>query len=94
MSKVYLSGAITGVSNFEEIFENYERYYNANFGYIVINPARHPKGLNRESYMLLSFVEISEVDVVIMLPNWKQSQGAKIEKLYAEYLGKEIRYAL
>src|SRR3990167_4416251 len=35
---------------------------------------------------------VEACDAIIMLDNWKDSNGAKVEKAYAEYLGKEIFY--
>ena len=62
-------------------------------GNTVINPSMLPDNLPPHSYMPICMAMIDAADAVFLLPNWKDSLGAKLEKAYAEYQGKEIIYA-
>lgn len=86
---VYISGAITGVPNYEKIFANAEMVLKE-LGYIVINPCTTPLGLDYEDYMRVDSVFVSIADAICMLPNWKKSDGAKREKAQAEDERKRI----
>jgi hypothetical protein len=87
----YLSGKITGDSEYRAKFEKYQKVYEACGMYeTVISPAMLPEGLRRESYMPICFELIKAADVVIMLPDWKDSPGAKLEKAFAEYQKKPV----
>lgn len=88
---VYISGPITGVPDYRDKFAAAEKQL-LECGFIVINPAKKPEGLSYAAYMRLSFSEINECDTVYMLPGWENSVGARAEKVYAETLGKNIRY--
>ena len=93
--KVYISGPISGVNNFENIFSNAEEFLKSK-GYAVINPVRFndvlPKDFEYEDFMRLGFAMIDIVDAVYMLPGWDMSKGAQAEFHYAKVLGKIILY--
>lgn len=46
-----------------------------NLGYTTLNPARLPKGLE--------FALIDASDLVVMLPDWRRSNGAMMERQHA-----------
>lgn len=86
---VYLSGPITGVEKYWEPFENTDDALTA-LGYVVLNPARLPQGMTDEQYMRICMAMIDSADVVLFLPGWENSKGAKLERAYCEYTDKHI----
>ena len=56
-------------------------------GHTPLTPATHPKGLTNGQYMRMCLAQIDCADVVLFLPNWKQSSGANLERLYCMYVG-------
>lgn len=52
----------------------------------VINPASLPAGMDRSDYMAICLSMLMRADVVFLLPGWRTSGGAQIEKALAEYL--------
>ena len=46
--------------------------------------------MNIADYMRICMAMINTADVISFLPDYKNSKGAIIERLYAEYIGKEI----
>ena len=89
---VYLSGPITGVPKFKQMFQEFEEAIISACGCLVINPAKHQDGLTYEHYMELSMVHVRHCDELIMLPCYYGSRGAQAELYYALSLGKTIRY--
>ena len=103
---LYLSGKMTVEPNYREIFEFYEEVFEEE-GFEVLNPVRisdavmkelklTQKEAFKEKYRNLFLIEavkgMLECDIVVMLPNWKTSRGAKVEHEIAELLGMEILY--
>ena len=87
---IYLAGKITGDDDYQEKFEAASRLLEE-LGYNVYNPATAPEGMTREWYMRKSFETINAADTVFFLPDWEESDGAKLEYAYAKYIGKPIR---
>lgn len=90
MKKVYIAGKINGNPTFREDFEQQEQKL-VSQGYAVMNPAKLPDGLGYEDCMYLCFAMIDIADIVVMLPNWKDSPGATREYEYAIKNNKCIR---
>ena len=86
---VYLSGPITGVEGYREAFDKAESELKAT-GYIVLNPAKLPEGMTKEQYMQINLAQIDAADVVWFLHGWQNSEGAKLEHSYCEYIGKAV----
>lgn len=84
---VYLSGPITGVPNYWEAFEKAEDQLTS-LGWAVLSPAKHPQGLTNEQYMRMDFAMIDVADVVLFLPGYQESHGARLEQQYCEYIKK------
>lgn len=87
---VYLSGAMTGLPNY-----NYRAFNRAAatlrmLGYDVFNPAESFDGdttLPRATYMRKDIEALLTVDAVVVLPGWEQSKGASLEVAIARELG-------
>lgn len=95
--KFYLSGPITGRDPRTVHDAFYAAWMDAyRHGHEAIDPT-DIMGWNMkwESYMriaLTTIVESGEVDCMIMLPDWEESNGATIEHMYAEANGIPIAY--
>ena len=89
---VYLSGKITGKADYANSFMFWSGICERQ-GMTTINPCFMPEGLTPTDYMRVSIAQIEAADAILMLPDWKESKGAIIEKLYAEYIGKKVLYA-
>jgi hypothetical protein len=92
--KVYIAGKITGNPNFKEQFKNAELGLRLK-GHKVLNPAdtvARIDGLKHEEYLHICLAMIDVADAVALLPNWKDSKGAREEREYAMKKGKEVIY--
>lgn len=86
---VYISGPITGVPRYWEAFEAAEDLITAK-GWIPLSPTRLPGGMTNEQYMRICFAMIDSADMVLFLPGWAKSAGARLEHQYCEYTNKWI----
>ena len=106
--KVYLSGKMTGLkeekiwSNFRKV-ETWLADKEANDGEAVeaiesiMNPAvtyamQKYSAFSYEDWLHVDFAMLDACDAVCLLPNWKDSMGAKREIAYAYKHGKEVFY--
>ena len=88
----FLSGAITGVEGYRNIFAAAEQRLREQ-DCTVLNPAvLPPSGMAWEAYLRITKAMVREADVVYVLQNWEHSRGVKEELALAESLGKEIIY--
>jgi hypothetical protein len=94
--KVYVSGKISGLDLdvARSHFENKEFELVA-LGHEVINPMKlvpyHPD-LTLEDYMIADIKALFSCHEMHMLPNWKESRGARIEHAIAIELSLNIIY--
>lgn len=92
--RIYLSGPITNEKNYRLNFmraENTVRSYVK--GSIVVNPMRLgdilPDGRHKE-YLELCYSLVGMSDIMVMLPGWKKSRGARKERSLAQAMNMQI----
>jgi hypothetical protein len=90
--KFYLSGAITSQPDFKKYFKNHEdrlRYWGITD---IFNPAETdwPQDVKWETCMKYDLKILVDCDVLVLLPNWRKSRGAKLEVHIAKALGIRI----
>ena len=85
--KVYIAGKITGDCDYRKKFERVAEVLRRD-GHVVLNPATLPEGMSAADYMRICFAMIDVADRVVLLPDWSESQGARLEKEYCRYIGK------
>jgi hypothetical protein len=87
--RVYVSGPMTGMPryNFPAFFEAARKLRRA--GYRVHNPATkgNPVGWTWEDFMRYDLVKLIDCDAIFMLPGWRKSRGARLERHVAKELG-------
>ena len=89
---VFISGAITGVEGYRNIFAAAEQRLREQ-DCTVLNPAvLPPSGMAWEAYLRITTAMVREADTIYVLQNWEHSRGVKEELALAESLGKEIIY--
>ena len=90
--RIYISGAMAKrPDTYKEEFAKAEKEITEK-GYIVINPAWLPKGLDRNRYMPICMAMLDAADAIYMMDGWEDSKGARLEKAYAEYQDKMVLY--
>ena len=99
MTTYYISGPMTGQpGNNYDLFNEVEADLKdaALKGDKVINPARNfdgEKGRPRSEYMQLDIKHVLDSDVIILLPGWEKSEGAKREVAVAMSCNKRFEEA-
>ena len=90
MKVIYIAGPMSGLPDLgrKHFREAEKRLKEA--GYIVLNPAILPKGMEKDRYMPICLARLEAADAVYMLQGWRSSAGAQMERAYAQYQGKEI----
>ena len=98
-TKIYIAGKITGVANFKEIFaeaekelkqRNYEVFNPANIELEHCDNCECSEGQIWAKYMLKCLPQLAQCDVICLLPNWRESEGARIEYLFAKRAGLKV----
>ena len=93
--RVYISGAMTGVQNYQESFDKAENKLILENGYKVINPAHIDDVMpnaDYEDYMVVDMFLLDMCDAIYMLKGWEKSCGANREYGYALAKGMEIMF--
>lgn len=80
--KIYISGKITGTTDYIERFAAAEKKLRA-AGFVTINPARVngelPKETTYDEYMAMSLTMLDMCPAIYMMDGWEDSTGASIE---------------
>ena len=87
---VYIAGKMTGLPDYGRAQFNAMEAELVKRGYIVLNPACLPLGMEAAQYMPITLAMLDQADLVCFLDGWESSQGANLERKYAEYRQKTI----
>lgn len=86
MSRLYISGPITGVKNYKRIFQGAKDALTAK-GYDVVNPAELTEvigdSFTYDEILAIDLDLLARCDAVVQLPGWENSRGANVEYGYA-----------
>lgn len=101
---IYISGGITGVENWQDIFMAAEQdlmlHLHARF--FIFNPVKIANDLERSfkvnigkmpgytDYMREDIKILARCNAICMLPGWKRSKGARLEYRIAKILNMQI----
>ena len=89
--KMYISGKMKGQPDFRTRFNEIEKLYESQ--YKVINPCRIEHSSDDWEERILTDLNIlKHCDIIYMLDNWKDSNGAQVEHYFAQGMGKKIIY--
>ena len=86
---IFLSGPINGNPDYKQEFAAW-RTRCEKLGLGVISPEDMPEGLTLADYMRSALAQVEAADAILLLPGHENSKGGEIERLYAEYLGKDV----
>lgn len=86
---IYIAGEITGLPErlYKQKFADAEQMLKDE-GHTVLNPTVLPPNMPQEKYLPICLAMLSQADAIFTLDNWVDSNGAKIEKAFADYQGK------
>lgn len=85
----YLSGSVTNDPDFRDKFA-YAEYQLKNRGYKVLNPVKHEKDGKEWSYYLRKDLrKLTRCQGIILIDDWGNSKGARLELKVALELGLE-----
>ena len=89
--KIYIAGKITGDPNYREKFEKVASSLRGH-GFSVMNPAclSEDKEFCWDDYMAITAAMQERCEATVLLPDWQDSKGARIELQTAERLGQKI----
>ncbi len=93
--RVYISGPITGTTDYIERFDKAESELNA-AGCDTVNPARCnmylPDNLKHEEFMHVCKAQMDLCEAIYMLNGWERSNGCRQEFEYASRQGISITF--
>lgn len=89
--RIYLSGPMTGIENFNYPAFHVEAARMRELGYHVENPAENAEQPSWNAYMRQAVRQMLTCDKVALLPGWQRSRGALVEHWIAIALGMSAR---
>ena len=91
--KVYISGAITNVPNYKELFAKAKQELeSANIGIECVDPSCLHEGMTYKQYIDITLEMLKSCDAIFILENWRDSKGVSLELAYARTVGLEIYF--
>lgn len=93
MKRLYISGKITGTTDYMERFKEAEDKLSRDWD--IINPAKVSSTLpelRHCQYMDICLVLLPMCDAIYMLKGWRDSEGALEEYREARHLGLEVLF--
>lgn len=92
MKRVYIAGPMTGLPDF-----NFPAFHAAAarlraLGFEVENPAENPPPACGSwlAYMRMAVTQVAKVDMLVLLPGWEKSNGARVEFNLAVGMGLSV----
>lgn len=93
--KTYISGQITGLQ-YDKVDEKYRNAENElrKLGHEPVSPLNNglPADASWSEHMIADINLLKDCDAIYMLPDWINSYGARIEKLFAEANNIKVMY--
>lgn len=86
--KIYIAGKITGDRGYKAKFRAAAKALE-DAGHVVLNPATLPAGLTDGDYMRISMAMLEAADLAVFLPDYLDSEGARVEWAWCQRTGKE-----
>lgn len=95
MKRIYISGPMTGLPDFNYPAFHSEAARLRQLGYHVENPAENnaPADTTWSGYLRLALAQLITCDSIAMLPGWHNSEGACLEYHVARELGMQVHTA-
>jgi len=92
MNRIYLSGPMSGIPNFNFPAFNAEAARIRALGYTVVNPAEvnTDHTMSWEQCLRQDIKELCDCDALALMPSWENSKGAHLELHIAHRLGIRI----
>lgn len=92
MKRVYLSGPMTGIADFNfPAFRAWAAKLREQ-GFAVVNPAEIQEADSWEMCLRLDLRELCTCDAIALMPGWETSKGANLELHVAHRLGLEVMH--
>lgn len=91
--RIYISGPMTGLHDFNRPAFNAEAARLRALGYHVENPAENPEQSSWAAYMRVAVRQMLTCDAIAVLPGWTASRGAKLEVMIANKCGLKFFYS-
>lgn len=86
--KIYIAGKITGDRQYRAKFRAAAKALEAQ-GHVVLNPATLPWGLDEPDYIQIGLTMLNAADLAVFLPDYQESEGARLEWAYCQRTGKD-----
>lgn len=84
---VFIAGPMTGKPDYNRAAFHAAAEQLRSDGFIVLNPAVFPDGLEHHQYMVMTLAMLEQADAIWLLDGWENSTGARQEACRARALG-------